>query len=390
MAAIGSSVDVPSVTKMKDGVAMKSRRGFYLDEKDRSLLLSWLGSPALKATMALRARVVLASADGQSVRALARKLGVSIDTVCLWRRRFRAEGLDGLRSRALPGTKKRIDRQQERAIMLAAERRDAMGAPPSVASVARAVGVSRATVRRLWERRAAAVQDVAAEPGVAAPPSAIAPGTLVGVYLQPALRLFARVPPSPPHALSAPAPGEAPAAPPGGAWSRAAGREPLGTTAGAILTAVEAFTPDGARALAALGGADAGARAFLRQLARSLPDGLEIVGDRGSWRDAEALRDLAAAGRRLRVVQARTRGQCLALAARFLAQVPADQEPALAGLLGHLTDHFAAWRSGAPPFVWTHAHGVQKLPRPDDDAADDGGLTAAAEDELASVAAADR
>ena len=45
------------------------------------------------------ARVILASADGEGVRPMARRLGVSANTVAVWRRRYRSEGLSGLRLR---------------------------------------------------------------------------------------------------------------------------------------------------------------------------------------------------------------------------------------------------------------------------------------------------
>ncbi|HEY7008564.1 MAG TPA: IS630 family transposase [Jatrophihabitantaceae bacterium] len=45
----------------------------------------------------LRARIVLAAARGVSNAAIARDLGVGVDTVRKWRRRFSADGLNGLR-----------------------------------------------------------------------------------------------------------------------------------------------------------------------------------------------------------------------------------------------------------------------------------------------------
>jgi transposase len=40
----------------------------------------------------MRARVVLLSADGHSLREIAERLGVTQRTVCLWRRRYQGEG----------------------------------------------------------------------------------------------------------------------------------------------------------------------------------------------------------------------------------------------------------------------------------------------------------
>src|SRR5271155_5015773 len=61
-------------------------------EGDRAMLESWLRAPTLAQGLALRARVILASADGEGVRPMARRLGVSANTVAVWRRRYRSEG----------------------------------------------------------------------------------------------------------------------------------------------------------------------------------------------------------------------------------------------------------------------------------------------------------
>jgi transposase len=50
-----------------------------------------------------RARIVLLAAAGWTNRAIARKLGLAPNTVGKWRKRFFAEGVDGLRDRKRPG-----------------------------------------------------------------------------------------------------------------------------------------------------------------------------------------------------------------------------------------------------------------------------------------------
>jgi transposase-like protein len=77
-------------------------------EADRAMLESWLRAPTLAQGLALRARVILASADGEGVRPMARRLGVSPDTVAVWRRCFRSEELSGLRTKARAGRPRRI------------------------------------------------------------------------------------------------------------------------------------------------------------------------------------------------------------------------------------------------------------------------------------------
>src|SRR6267378_598904 len=73
-------------------------------EADRAMLESWLRTPTLAQGLALRARVILASADGEGVRPMARRLEVSPNTVAVWRRRYRSEGLSGLRNQSACGS----------------------------------------------------------------------------------------------------------------------------------------------------------------------------------------------------------------------------------------------------------------------------------------------
>ncbi|MEV7239619.1 IS630 family transposase, partial [Streptomyces sp. NPDC051020] len=63
---------------------------------------------ALKAQVreVLRARVVLAAAEGQSNGAIARELAISVNTVRKWRGRFAALGPDGLKDAARSGRPK--------------------------------------------------------------------------------------------------------------------------------------------------------------------------------------------------------------------------------------------------------------------------------------------
>ncbi|WP_211269011.1 helix-turn-helix domain-containing protein [Saccharothrix syringae] len=51
----------------------------------------------------LRARIVLAAADGWSNADIARELRIVEDMVCKWRRRFRHEGMPGLADRSRSG-----------------------------------------------------------------------------------------------------------------------------------------------------------------------------------------------------------------------------------------------------------------------------------------------
>jgi hypothetical protein len=51
--------------------------------EDREMLESWLRSPAVAQGLALRAKVILASDRGEGVRPMARRLGISPNTVAV-------------------------------------------------------------------------------------------------------------------------------------------------------------------------------------------------------------------------------------------------------------------------------------------------------------------
>ena len=67
-----------------------------LSTPERQVLEGWARRRKTSQALALRSRIVLASADGASVTAVAAELGVSRDTVRKWRRRFMVSRLEGL------------------------------------------------------------------------------------------------------------------------------------------------------------------------------------------------------------------------------------------------------------------------------------------------------
>jgi transposase len=74
-----------------------------LTDPDRQTLQARVRAATTAQRDVLRARIVLAAADGDPNAQIARDLGVHVDTVRKWRRRYCADGLDGLRDRPRPG-----------------------------------------------------------------------------------------------------------------------------------------------------------------------------------------------------------------------------------------------------------------------------------------------
>jgi transposase len=323
---------------------MRRTTPLEVSEEDRTLLLSWLGSPRVSERIRLRARIVVASAGGQGARALARDLRVSLETIYLWRRRYAEQGIDGLRSLSSPGRRSQVDRRRTQLILRAGRGRRPGAKMPSVASVARASGVSRATVRRLWDRHG--IRDRSSQRRTKTPRHAeIRPCSIIGIYIDPPWRVLARVAPT-----VAPRVGRATRAP------HSPRRSERASAASALLTALEAFASDALPRGTANEAASARLKNVLAGLSR-IGGGaaLEIL---AGPRPPQAA-TVAADGRRgrggsIHLVRARTHGAWITRATDWLLAASGAQEEALAGVFGHLMDYFAGWRDGSAPFIWTH------------------------------------
>ena len=104
-------------------------------------------------SVAKRARVILLAADGMPNSATARRLGVSRPTVIGWRERFAEGGVAALGiTRPGRGRKPSIPASQVKAIVEATLHTTPPGATHwSCRSMARAQGISPATVQRIWD-----------------------------------------------------------------------------------------------------------------------------------------------------------------------------------------------------------------------------------------------
>ena len=126
--------------------------GFRVAEADRAALESWLRAPSMAQELALRAKVILASADGEGVRLMARRLEISPNTVAVWRRRYRSHGLEGLRTRPRAGRPRQITAAKEQAVISATLRKPKAATHWSARRLAKEVGLSSATVHRIWQK----------------------------------------------------------------------------------------------------------------------------------------------------------------------------------------------------------------------------------------------
>jgi transposase len=123
-----------------------------LPEVDAATLSGWIRSPSVSAGMALRARILLASASGEGTSEIARRLGVSRPTVITWRERYRSGGIDALSDAPRSGRPKTVDEAEIVARTL--------DPPPerlgvthwSTRLLAAELGIGDATIARCWRR----------------------------------------------------------------------------------------------------------------------------------------------------------------------------------------------------------------------------------------------
>jgi transposase len=84
-------------------MAMHSPYRVVLTDSDRRVLTQRARAQRCPHRTVQRARIVLAAAEGKANAAIARRLGICVDTVRKWRARFCAEGRAGLADRPRPG-----------------------------------------------------------------------------------------------------------------------------------------------------------------------------------------------------------------------------------------------------------------------------------------------
>jgi transposase len=125
-----------------------------LTEEQRRQLESYGRGRSVAVRLSLRARVILLAAGGWQNRQIGRELRVGRDTVARWRKRFALAGIAGIEKDApRPGRKPQITPPKiERIVRKTTQEKPAHATHWSTRTMAGAVGVSEASVRRIWRR----------------------------------------------------------------------------------------------------------------------------------------------------------------------------------------------------------------------------------------------
>jgi len=122
-----------------------------LTDDERTVLERWARRPTSAQALALRCRIVLACATGDSNTAVAKKLGIGFGTVSKWRSRFVALRLDGLHDEPRPGAPRQIgDDAVEAVVVKTLEETPTDATHWSTRSMAKATGMSQSAVSRIW------------------------------------------------------------------------------------------------------------------------------------------------------------------------------------------------------------------------------------------------
>ncbi len=125
--------------------------GIELTEDERSELLRWSRRRKTAQALALRARIVLAAADGLTNADIARKLGVCRPTVMTWRARFAEHRLNGLNDEPRSGAPRTVtDERVHEVVTRTLESKPRNATHWSTRSLAEELGLSQSTVSRVW------------------------------------------------------------------------------------------------------------------------------------------------------------------------------------------------------------------------------------------------
>ena len=131
----------------------KSASPLAMSIEDQICLKGWESAYSTPQQVVLRCRILLGASEGKTNQELAVQLNVNRHTVELWRQRGCSQGIQGVwKVAAGRGRKPRYDQQRRDAIVNATLQTKPKGMTHwSCRSMARAQGVSKNTVNRLWQ-----------------------------------------------------------------------------------------------------------------------------------------------------------------------------------------------------------------------------------------------
>lgn len=129
----------------------RPKQPVVLSEEEHEQLSAVARSRSLPHALVVRARVVLLAAEGNPNSAIAEKVGLSQQSVCLWRRRFLEQRIQGLHDELKPGRPRSVSDEQVAALVhTTLQTKPQDGTHWSVRGIAGQTHLSAATVHRVW------------------------------------------------------------------------------------------------------------------------------------------------------------------------------------------------------------------------------------------------
>ncbi len=123
-----------------------------VSEDDAALLEGWVRKHSMGQAHAMRARIVLLAAQGAANGAIAKEVGTTQQTVSKWRTRYVKQGIKGLSDEPRPGAPRSISDDRVQQIVNATLESVPKGMTHwSTRELAKRSGVSRESVRRIWQ-----------------------------------------------------------------------------------------------------------------------------------------------------------------------------------------------------------------------------------------------
>jgi transposase len=133
---------------------MRPSRHLQIGDEDKAALMRIARAPTSEQRVVLRARIVSLSGDGVATSSICDQLGTTTPTVTLWRNRYEKEGVAGLLKDARRSGRRPTITQDKVAEVI----KKTQGEKPpgqthwSTRTLAPVVGLSPASVRRIWQR----------------------------------------------------------------------------------------------------------------------------------------------------------------------------------------------------------------------------------------------
>ena len=130
----------------------RPKKPIILSDQEHEQLTSIVRSRSLPHGLVTRAQIVLMAAEGVTSNEVAKKVGLSAQSVCKWRQRYLQQRISGLHDELRPGRPRSVsDEQVATLIRKTLNTKPKKGTHWTIRSMAKETELSRPTVHRVWK-----------------------------------------------------------------------------------------------------------------------------------------------------------------------------------------------------------------------------------------------